>query len=63
MSNNSNYVEIAEPYERKIGKIKFIISSYGSGNTVKTSGDLILQILESRVSEEGGKTNDRQGQT
>ena len=63
MSSNSNYVEIAEPYERKIGKVTFIISSYGNGNTVKTSGDLILQILESRVSEEGGKTNDRQGQT
>ena len=55
MSNNSNYVEIAEPYERKIGKVTFVISSYGNGNTVKTSGDLILQILESRVSEEGGK--------
>lgn len=49
MSNNSNYVGIAEPYERKIGKTTFIISSYGNSNTAKTSEDLILQMLESRV--------------
>ena len=55
MSNNSNYIALAKPYERKIGKVTFVISSYGNGNTVKTSGDLILQILESGVSEEGGK--------
>lgn len=55
MSDNSNYTALAKPYERKIGKVTFVISSYGNGNTVKTSGDLILQILESRVSEEGGK--------
>ncbi len=56
MSNNSNYVELAEPYERKICKVTFIISSYGNRNTAKTSGDLILQMLKSRVSEEGGKS-------
>lgn len=55
MSSNSNYVALAEPYERKIGKVTFVISSYGNKNTAKTSGDLILKMLESRVSEEGGK--------
>ena len=54
MSNNSNYVEIAEPYERKIGKVTFVISSFGNKNTVKTSGDLILQMLENKISVEGG---------
>ena len=55
MSDNSNYTALVTPYERKIGKVTFVISSFGNKNTVKTSGDLILQILESRVSEEGGK--------
>ena len=44
MSSNLNYTALAEPYERKIGKVTFVISSFGNKNTVKTSGDLILQI-------------------
>ena len=54
MSDNSNYTALAKPYERKIGKITFIISSFGNKNTTKTSGDLILQMLESKISVEGG---------
>ena len=44
MPDNLNYTALAEPYERKIGKVTFVISSFGNKNTVKTSGDLILQI-------------------
>ena len=54
MPDNSNYTALAKPYERKIGKVKFAISSFGNKNTVKTSGDLILQMLESKISVEGG---------
>ena len=56
MSDNSNYTALAEPYERKIGKVTFVISSFGNKNTVKTSGDLILQTLESKVLTEGGES-------
>lgn len=54
MSDNSNYTALAEPYERKIDKVTFVISSFGNKNTVKTSGDLILQMLKSKISTEGG---------
>ena len=56
MSSNSNYVALAAPYERKIGKLTFIVSSYGNPNTTKTSGDLILQMLESKISAKDGES-------
>ena len=56
MPDNSNYTALAEPYERKIGNVTFVISSFGNKNTVKTSGDLILQMLENRISSEGGES-------
>ena len=56
MPDNSNYTALAEPYERKIGNVTFVISSFGNKNTVKTSGDLILQTLESKVLTEGGES-------
>lgn len=56
MSDNSNYTALAKPYERKIGKVTFVISSFGNKNTAKTSGDLILQMLKNRISSEGGES-------
>ena len=56
MSSNSNYVALAAPYERKIGKLTFVVSSYGNPNTTKTSGDLILQMLESKISTKDGES-------
>ena len=56
MPDNSNYTALAEPYERKISKVTFVISSFGNKNTTKTSGDLILQMLENRISSEGGES-------
>ena len=56
MPDNSNYTALAKPYERKIGKVTFVISSFGNKNTVKTSGNLILQMLENRISSEGGES-------
>ena len=54
MSDNSNYTALAKPYERKIGQVTFVIFSFRNKNTVKTSGDLILQMLESKISKVGG---------
>ena len=56
MPDNSNYTALTKPYERKIGKITFVISSFGNKNTAKTSGDLILQMLKNRISSEGGES-------
>lgn len=40
---------IAEPYKRKIGKVTFIVSSFGNPKATKTADELILQMLESNI--------------
>lgn len=52
MPRNTKHAALAEPYRRKRGNVTFIISSFGNTNTTKTSQELILQMLESRVAAE-----------
>lgn len=40
---------IAKPYKRKIGKVTFIVSSFGNPKTTKTADELILRMLESNI--------------
>lgn len=44
-----NNLILAKPYERKIGKVTFIVSAFGNPNTTKTADKLILKMLENRV--------------
>lgn len=52
MPNNLQNTALAQPYRRKRGDVTFIVSSFGNPNTAKTADELILQMLESRTSEQ-----------
>ena len=49
MPDNSKAVALGEPYKRKIGKVTFVVSSFGNPKTTKTADELILQMLENRI--------------
>ncbi|MGN0149408.1 MAG: hypothetical protein ACI4C7_04075 [Clostridia bacterium] len=50
MPNNLQHAALALPYRRICGNTTFIISSFGNPNTTKTADDLILKMLENRIS-------------
>ena len=43
---------LAAPYRRKIGKVTFEVSSFGNLQATGTAEDLILGILEAKVTRE-----------
>ena len=45
-------VPLAAPYRRKIGKVTFEVSSFGSPQATSTAEDLLLGMLEARVTRE-----------
>ena len=45
-------VPLATPYRRKIGKVTFVVSSFGNPQAADTAGDLILGMLEEKVRQE-----------
>ncbi len=49
MPDNSKSVALGEPYKRKIGKVTFVVSSFGNPKTTKTADELILRMLESNI--------------
>lgn len=55
MSNNSR---LAEPYQRKIGKVTFVVSSFGNPKSTRTADELILQMLENRINNSNERSLD-----
>jgi hypothetical protein len=50
-TKQTNYeaMPLAAPYQRKIGRVTFRISSYGNPNAQNSAQDLILRIMEGRL--------------
>ena len=46
-------VPLAAPYRRKVGKVTFVVSSFGNPQTTSTAEDLILGMLKAKVTQEG----------
>ena len=46
-------VPLAEPYRHKVGKVTFVVSSFGNPNATETAPEMILRMLEERVKREG----------
>ena len=42
-------VPLAEPYRRKIGKVTFVVSSFGNPKATDTAQQIILRLLEEKV--------------
>ena len=42
-------IPLAEPYRRKIGKVTFVVSSFGNPKSADTAQRMILRMLEERV--------------
>ncbi|MBQ3803989.1 MAG: hypothetical protein IJP43_04125 [Oscillospiraceae bacterium] len=45
-------IPLAAPYQRKIGNITFVVSSFGNPHTRSTAEDLLLGMLEAKVTQE-----------
>ena len=45
-------VPLAAPYRRKVGKVTFVVSSFGNPQTTSTAESLILGMLEAKVTQE-----------
>ena len=45
-------VPLAEPYQRKVGKVTFVVSSFGNSNATETAPEMILRMLEEQVKRE-----------
>ena len=45
-------VPLAAPYRRKVGKVSFVVSSFGNPQATSTAEDLILGMLEAKVTQE-----------
>lgn len=45
-------VPLAAPYPRKIGKVTFVVSSFGNPQAKSTAEDLLLGMLEAKVTKE-----------
>ena len=46
-------VPLAAPYRRKVGKVTFVVSSFGYPQATSTAESLILGMLEAKVTQEG----------
>ena len=42
-------IPLAEPYRHKIGKVTFVVSSFGNPKAADTAGQMILRMLEEQV--------------
>ena len=51
-------VPMAAPYQRKIGKVIFQISAFGNSQAKETGQEMILRMLENRLSFE--KRNEKE---
>ncbi|MCR4707502.1 MAG: transposon-encoded TnpW family protein [Clostridiales bacterium] len=45
-------VQLAAPYPRKIGKVTFVVSSFGNPQAKSTAEDLLLGMLEAKVTKD-----------
>ena len=47
-------VPLAAPYQRKVGKVTFVVSSFGNPKATDTAQQLLLRLLEEMVTQESG---------
>ena len=49
-------VPLAVPYQRRIGKVTFVVSSFGNPKATDTAQQLLLRLLEEKVTQESGSS-------
>ena len=42
-------VPLAAPYQRKVGKVTFVVSSFGNAKATDTAQQMLLRLLEEQV--------------
>ena len=42
-------IPLASPYQRKIGKVTFVVSSFGNPKATGTAQQMLLRMLEEQV--------------
>lgn len=47
---NTKFIPIAKPYNHKIKNITFVVSSFGNQNTSVCAEDMLVNILQHKVS-------------
>ena len=47
-------VPLAAPYQRRIGKVTFVVSSFGNPKATDTAQQMLLRMLEEKVAQESG---------
>ena len=47
-------VPLAAPYQRKVGKVTFVVSSFGNPKATDTAQQMLLRLLEEKVTQESG---------
>ncbi len=45
-------IPLAAPYQRKIGSVTFVVSSFGNPQAKSTAEDLLLGMLEAKAMQE-----------
>ena len=51
MNSENSFLQIGEPYRRKIGKVTFEVSSFCRKDGGKTAEELLLELIGSKVAE------------
>lgn len=52
MNSENSFLQIGEPYRRKIGKVTFEVSSFCRKDDGKTAEELLLELIESKAMKE-----------
>ncbi len=50
MSFNTKFISLSTPYSHKIKNITFVVSSFGNQNTSVCAEDMLVNILQHKVS-------------
>ena len=47
--NNTDSVRLSEPYMKKSGRTTFLVSSFGNSKGTETAQQLLVRLMENRV--------------
>ena len=51
---------LAEPYDHKIGKVTFRVSSFGNPNGIQTAQQMLLDLMVSQVKKQCSQENEKE---
>ncbi len=44
-----NCIPIAEPYEKSVGKVTYVVSAFGNAKAQHTADEMIMRMLENKI--------------